>query len=242
MWTKNHDKNFLPKILILIFVLSFFVFDTATAQQSAPALSRVEGPKLLITWRAESYVPPWFAGKALPTANSGLTASVELMDSGRAVNVSGQKIYWYVNSEPIGSGVGLQRITFAAHGVAGNTLDLRAEIPSYQFVLKTVEIPTVDPEAVIEAPYANRGFSSLSPNFSGWPFFFNVKRASDLATSWLVNGASAQSAEDPGHLTVNLNQDAPPGANLNIALTISAPGNLASIATKMVNLMLSRER
>lgn len=238
---KKHGRKFWQKILILGGALSLLIFTGTNAQQAGLAPSRVEGPQLMITWQAKTYVPSWFSGKAFPTANSQVTAYVELIDGGKIINLSGQKIYWYVDNELIGAGVGLQKTTFTAPSVPDNIIDLRAEIPSYASsqtnpVLKTVEIPVVNPEVVIESPYPDGQFFSNSIQLNGWPFFFNAQKSSNLNFSWSVNGESSANLENPEFLTLNLNLDAPSGSLININLTIGSPGSLYNTATKGINL------
>lgn len=221
----------------LLFVCTLGFFIVAEAQQSEP--------QLMVTWSTPTYVPFWFHGKALPTANSSITASVELVDGGSIVDLSGQKIYWYVNDQFVNGGVGLQKVAFSAPSVANNIMDLRVEVPSYKSsqanaVLKTVEIPVVRGEAVIEAPFPDSQFSSDSLDLNGWPFFFNTKDSSRLKFSWSANGESSQNLENPEALTVNINPDAASGSSLNVLLSISVPGSISDIATAVKNLTFIR--
>src|SRR3989344_1231504 len=74
----------------------------------------VTGPHLMITWRAESYVPSDFSGKILPTANSPIVAALELILNNKITDLSGQTIYWYANNEFMGGGAGTRSISFLA--------------------------------------------------------------------------------------------------------------------------------
>ncbi|MBI4087658.1 MAG: hypothetical protein HY434_02400 [Candidatus Liptonbacteria bacterium] len=237
----KHRKKVILTTLTVTAALFIFLAP-ARAQQSGLVLSRVEGPRLMITWKTNTYVPSWFTGKALPTANSPITASVELIDNGTRVDLSGQQVYWYVNSEFTAGGVGLRKISFNAPSVAQNTIDLRVELPSYGSdqanpVLKTIEIPVVVPEAVIESPFPRGRFSSTSIGFKGWPFFFNVGKSSQLNFSWSVNGQSSQNLESPESLTVTLNSDAPSGSPVNVNFTAGIPGSITEVANAGVNLI-----
>ena len=200
-----------------------------------PASAQEAAVMPIITWQAKTYTPSWFTGKALPTANSQITAYLELIVKNKATDLSGEKVYWYVNDEFIKGGVGIQKVTFNAPAVTGNTIDLRAEVPS-RSVIKTIEIPIVNPEAVIEAPFPSRMFSSFSINLNGWPFFFNTQKSSNLNFLWSVNGVTAENSENPEVLDLDLNQNAAQNSNINIGLTIRVPGSLSAIATKQVNL------
>lgn len=214
-----------------ILLAAMFVF-------AAPATAQQSTPWLMITWQAKSYVPAWFQGKVFPTAHSQITASVELIDGGNLVDLSKQKIYWYVNDQLISNSLGVQTIDFNAPALADNTIDLRAEVPSYKSpVLKTIEIPVVQPEAVIEYPMPSNEFHSTPLSLRGWPFFFNVHKASQLAFSWTANGESSQNLENPETLVLNLNSDAPSGSSVNVSLTAKLPGSISDIATVGMNLV-----
>lgn len=229
----NYEKITLGMLgLILLTALFAFV---------APVRAQQTEPHLMITWQTGTYTPSWFKGKAFPTANSPISASVELVDSKGLVSLSGQKIYWYTNDQLIGSGVGLQNVTFNATPVADNVIDLRVEVPSYGSaqsnpVLKTIEIPVVNPEAVVESPFPNGEFSSVPIELRGWPFFFNAKKPSQLNFSWSANGESSQNLENPEVLDVSINSDAPTGSSINVGLTISVPGSTSDIATAGTNI------
>ena len=151
-----------------------------------------------------------------------------------------RKIYWYVDDQFINGGAGLQNVAFSAPGISGNTMDVRVEVPSYKSALKTIEIPVVDPEAVITSPFPSNQFSATPITLNGWPFFFNAKNASNIMTSWSVNGVVSGNAEDPGTLTVNLNPDAPSGSNLAIGITMGTPGSRLGFGAKTINLTLIR--
>ena len=197
----------------------------------------------MMTWRTNSYTPPWFMGKALPTANSQITASLELIDAGKIINLSGQKVYWYVDDELIGAGIGLQKITFNAPSVTDNILDVRAEIPGYNPnssnpILKTIEIPIINPEAVIESPYPGNQLFTSSPTFKAWPFFFNTQDVTKFGFTWTANGATSQNTENPDTLVVNIDPASPSGFSLGIGLTIQTSGGIYNSASKNKNLVL----
>ncbi len=65
---------------ILFLILTGFFLAGAQAQTT--------GPQLMVTWKARTYAPPGFDGKIMPTANSAITASVELIDGGKIIDLS----------------------------------------------------------------------------------------------------------------------------------------------------------
>ncbi len=192
------------KILLGTLLIALTALPLRPFAQTAP----VTGPNILLTWSSNAYVPPGFSGKDMPTANSIITASAELVDNGKIINVSKQNIYWYQNNNFIDGGIGKQRISFSAPDVAGGTVSLRVEFPEYSkgSQLKTVNIQIARPEVVIEAPFPGGKFSSSPLTLIGQPYFFNIDSLSRLNFIWNVNGQSPQGAENPQVLNIKFGQ------------------------------------
>ena len=209
-------KIFIVLILIIVFGISaqFIVSSIEPSfAQSVPAM-----PKVFLTWKTNTYVPSGFPGKAMPTAGSQIIASAELVDNGKPADLSKQNVYWYQNNNFIAGGYGLQTVTFRAPDIAGGTIDLRVEFPNYSkgAQLKTIAIPIVKPEAVIESPFPYGKFSSSPIQLLGQPYFFNADTISKLNFNWTVNGQVPSGAENPQNLNVKFNSMLP-----NSALSIS---------------------
>src|SRR3989338_5029269 len=114
------------KLYTLLFLLLLGFAANSFAQTATPSV-----PKLFLTWSSDTYVPPGFTGKVMPTANSKITASVELIDGGKIADISRQNVYWYLNNNFLNGGIGLQRISFNAPDAAGGAISLMAEVPNY---------------------------------------------------------------------------------------------------------------
>ena len=128
------------KLKIIVIPLSalclFFFLSNAQAQQARP--------QFLLTWQTQSYTPAQFQGKALPTANSQITASAELINGGKILDISKNTIYWYLNDNLLSSGAGAQTVVFNAPPTSDSDhLELRVQLPDYEgsTLLKTVNIP-----------------------------------------------------------------------------------------------------
>lgn len=225
-------KNFILSIIAFL-LIAYAGFLSETRAQTA-------APKLFITWKARSYAPGDFSGKILPTANSPVTASVELIDGGNAIDLVKQSstVYWYLNDNFLQGGKALQEITFRAPDVAGGTFDLRAEIPNYKTnqLLKTVTIPIATPEAVIEAPFPGGAFSSPNIDLAGVPYFFNVSDLSKLNFVWTVNGQAPTGAENPQALTIKAGSGAAAGSQIEVALTVRNPANPLELGSQTITL------
>ena len=230
---KMHMGKHTPFLVLAAFVIFFALFSKFAA---------AAGPELLITWRAKSYVPPDYSGKILPTANSEMTASLEVINQGRVVDISGQTIYWYVNGNLISNGKGVQTVTFHTPNSLPNVATIKAELPFYSGgdLLSEVSIPVVPPEAVIEAAYPNSSFYGGTAEAKAFPYFFNVSTANDLIFSWSVNGQIPTSSENPSILSVNSDPNMPVGSTLLIALDIQNQTNPLEAASKIVSLIFSK--
>jgi len=208
--------------------------EPSLAQATAPGV-----PKLFLTWSSNTYVPPGFVGKIMPTANSQITTSVELIDDGKPINLSKQNVYWYVNNNFLSGGIGMQNITFRAPEATGGAIDLRVEVPNYSkgSQLKTIGVPIVAPEAVIEMPFPYGKFSSSPLQLVGQPYFFNAGTLSKLIMSWNVNGQTPTGAENPQNLNVKFGQTMQPGSTLSVSLSIKNITNQYESALKTVTLI-----
>ena len=141
-------------ILLGFFALSFiFLSPKWVDAQTASS------PQFLVTWKAsESYIPPFYKGKALPSQGAKITASVELVSNGHILDISSQNIYWYVDEVLVGGGTGVQQVTFRPFGEPPSSIILDVELPQYngEYLVHSDNIPLVNPVAVIAAPYPNK--------------------------------------------------------------------------------------
>ncbi len=222
-------------IFFTIVAVSLGVSTTALAQTAAAK------PKVIITWIANSYAPPTFGGKVLPTAGSLVSASVALLDGGRLIDLSKETIYWYLDNNFLSGGPGLRGISFRAPDVAGGTVSLRAEIPNYSkgSQLKTISIPVASPEAVIEIPFPSKKFYSSSIKLVGQPYFFNIGSASGLNFSWSINGQTPSGAENPQSLNIKIGNLAV-GSSLSVSLVIQNVSNQFERGAKSENILYSQ--
>ncbi len=182
------------------------------------------GPKVLLTWRAQVYVPADYKGRVLPTGGSNIYASVEVIDNGRLVNLSGQEIFWYMNDEFIEGGGNRQTVLFTLPDRTGTNVDLRVQIPNYKGgVLKTVTIPVVVPQVVVEAPFPGNLVNTTAFDLQALPYFFNVQNLSALLFSWKVNGESPSTNDKPQSLHVDFAAQARPDARFDVQVSVTNP-------------------
>lgn len=202
-----------------------------------PIIAGAQGaePFVFLTWRADSYAPAEFRGKVFPTAYSKITAAVSVLDGGRITDLSRARVNWFLDDDLIAGGPGLVRTSFAAPEPAGALRDLRVEISDFPggLLLKTVEIPVVPPEVVIETPLPERKFSSESVVLTAKPYFWNS--AAGLAYNWKVNGQTA--SDGSGSLRVNLNPGITPGYEVRAKVTAYNPVYALESAVKTLLLV-----
>ncbi len=232
------QNGFLKKsVLVSALIVAAFAFTLFTALQANAQTTQSSGPQFLITWRAQSsFVPLFYAGKALPNAQSQIAASLTLISNGQPVDLSSQTIYWYLNDTLLGGGVGTQHITFSPFGGSFGTLTLRVELPDYAsgILIHEITIPVVRPIAVIYAPHPNDKFSDSQITVNALPYFFSAS-PSALSFRWSVNDATGTSQENPDVLHINLPNGTPSNFTTAVSLTIQNP-NDSTIAVASKNL------
>ena len=202
---------------LILFAAFFFSLAGAHAQTAS-------SPQFLVTWKASgSHIPSFYAGKALPTLGSKITASLELVSNGKLVNLNSQNIYWYEDEVLVGGGQGVQQVTFSPFGAPPGSLILDVELPQYSggYLTYAVNIPFVNPVAVIYAPYPAHEFSTDLLAVQGLPFFFYATSSDNLFYSWSVNGQTGSSTENPQVADITVPQGTPGGTNVGVSLSIS---------------------
>ena len=216
----------------------------------SPAEAAKGDPRAMITWRARSYAPSGYAGKVMPSPNSAITASLELVSSrtGKPIDLSRGTIYWYLNTSFLGGGAGAQTITFRAPGPGNNLLDLSVQA-SYRdataapaqagSIYENVKVPVSAPLAVIEAPYASN-IARINPfKLTGVPYFFNLPK-NKLNFSWEINGEAPTGSERPDELVVEVNPEAPSGSEIGVRIVIADPSDILVSAVKQIILTIAR--
>lgn len=215
----------------------------ATLMLSAPlvlsAHAQTAAPQMLITWRTvNGTAPAGYQGKILPKTGSLITASVDVLTaSGKFADLSGQTIYWYLDDNYIGGGVGKQSITFTAPQHT-EIMALRANIQNYAggTLINTAHIRMTDPQIVIIAPYPGKFFSGNSVEVTAFPYFFSAAGVSKLNYQWSVNGQSVTTQENPLDLVVNLNGAVPAGYSLAISLATAQSDDPFTTAASNITL------
>ena len=201
--------------------------------------AQASSPQIMITWSAQNYAPPTFAGKVLPTAHSPMRAAAEIIANGKLVNLRSYTIYWYLNDQFIDGGRGMSRVSFFSGDAIGPS-ELRVQIEDYPggAIQKTVEVPVARPMVVIRTPFSEGLLTRTQFEAVGIPFFFNVNSIGALIFNWNVNGRVPSTLDQADRMTVKVNDDAPKGSALNVRLTVENPKESLETASRVFTLTL----
>jgi hypothetical protein len=199
-------------------------------------------PQFLFSWKAGSYTPPGFAGKALPTVNSIITASFTLVERGNIVDLSRDDVYWYIDGEFAEGGKGLQETVFRANRPAGQRIGIRIVLPAYKDRQITYDatLPIVLPETVIDAPFPGGFVYTVPVTLRALPYFFSVSDALGLNFFWSLNGESAVGSENPTVLYISAPSGFSSGERLRVGLRVENPNNIFEQTSAASSLTLLR--
>ncbi len=209
-------------LISLIGIIGLISLISVNAQTAAQV-----GPQFLATWRSHNYAPSWYAGKIMATRGSWVDVSFELINNGKVVDLSKNKVRWYVNDDlrrNEDDGLGIKNFYFGVDKLARDDIEVRIEIIDYAEnpIGKTIIISLANPEVVIDAPYPERKIPSGINFFKAYPFFFNINDLSKLSFNWTVGGRSAESsAIDTSVLKLNIDKLAPSGFGIDVQATIN---------------------
>ncbi|MBI5470417.1 hypothetical protein HY968_03850 [Candidatus Kaiserbacteria bacterium] len=210
------------------------------AQKSAV----VSPPQIDILFDADTFVPPFYRGRVIPSAEAmlHLQALVRFMRGDGSLTPDSAIFYsWKRNGAPMGSvsGPGRSMITVPAPALFGTdtlSLDARSDDGTFSGT-KSVSIPSREPIVVLyeDNPLFGILFHKAIPRTSGVaetrmtlaaiPYFATAKNADDplLRYAWSVNGQSIGSSKtQPSELTVNADR----GGVAEIGLSLSHANNL----------------
>lgn len=226
-------KNPLKLSLAIIFFLIFL--KTAFAAE----------PQFLISWSAQNYVPSWYSGKILPSKGTPVFVSFELIDNGKIVNLSKEKIRWYLNDKMMlneDSGLGVKSFYFINNNYYNQDIEIRISLPDYknQPLNKIISIPVVSSDVAIDASYPNRQINTGKNEINAYPFFFNVSDIGGLSFDWEIDNGSAQEGENTSSqkLELNVDQKAPSGFSMDIKVTVKNLLDQLQFAVKNIRLTI----
>ena len=217
-------------LVVLLFVAPFL---GARAQSSSA--------QMYITWKAQTYIPPIYTGKTLPTAGSRVTASVFVVQNGKLLDLSGKTIYWYMNDEFIEGGANQQTVEFRVPKEKNDTVaEIMVRLPDTAGgLVNTIDIPIVSPQVAIDAPFPRNAVAGPSFRVRARAYFFNTPSPAFLDYAWITNGKEP-SPEDPEDLSIAVDPGSTPGLPINIGLTVRNPISFIELASHAKTLILGQ--
>lgn len=168
-----------------------------------------------LVWQNESFVPPFYKGKALYSHQNKITfiAIPHIFNNGKEVSPKNLIYTWKKNGSVIESASGYGKNTYTSEGsVISRPLNIEVNVTSpttsasgYTHTVVTPIEPSIvfykkDPLYGIEFQKALSGSISIENsneiNILAIPFFFGVmdKKSTDLTYIWSINGSEISSA------------------------------------------------
>lgn len=225
-----------PKIGILI-ILTIGCFLTAISQINAQT-----APEFIVSWKAGSFAPSDYLGKIFPTKNTSVEIGFDLIDENKFVNLSNYTIYWFLDGKLIKKGKGLKGIDFKTTQLNNDHL-VRITVVNYKGndLDKTVVVPVVSPEVVINLPYPNNeAIKAGQTIFRAFVYFFNVSKLTDLSFDWSVDNQkiSKGKAVRPDILKLEINANNLPSPALNLSVAVKNISENFEMASNSKNLKI----
>ena len=214
---------------VLIAVLIFLMVSGVLIANSQTA------PEFLITWKASPYVPSDYQGKILPTRESVINISFDVIDSGKIADLSRNEIRWKSGGKIINSGIGSKNSSFVISKIAVDELRINITILNSKGrdLNKSISIPIADPEVVIQ---------QIGPaSFEAKPYFFNINNVSLLNFDWTANGEKpAGSPKNPNIVTIeNLTETIKTSLGIKLNLGVKATNILNPIENAVGKLIIN---
>jgi len=194
-----------------------------------------------LLWESDSYVPPFYKGRAQPGSGSSvrvLAIPHFVNGSGALVPSSSLQFTWKLNGavDRAQSGLGESSAVFPAASLYGNdTIDVTVKTSDGSIAAESsVAVQTQDPQLALyednplfgvmyHAALSSIGSASESEtSFVAVPYFADAVSANDhsLAYQWTVNGSSvAADPLDPSEITIK----AQSAGTANVSLSLAKP-------------------
>jgi hypothetical protein len=123
-----------------------------------------------LLWQANTHVPPFYKGKALPTHRSTIRAvALPQFNPGQVTPPHTQAYEWTLNlSTGLGKGTGMNKVSFEA-GMARSGVTIRVKASSQDGTskaIRTLTIPSVPPEVIFyeDSPVFGPKYNRALPN------------------------------------------------------------------------------
>ena len=187
----------MPNRLITTIILIIILIGAGACFTSrAPSINAANND-FILTWSANSYIPPSYEGRALPSRGSKIEVFA-LPVKKLAQNPDYLYYRWLLDDDVVGwaNGIGKQSFKFMAEKWAGDFHKIESQIlDSQQRVILSqgsIYIKIVNPDILISDP--NNDYYSITEKIAtrtgkkikltARPFFFNISKIADLNFNW----------------------------------------------------------
>jgi len=234
--------------------------DIATSDGTpVSATTTIMPTKVDLLFDSDSYVPPFYQGRALPSAGTQLHVQAVAYfkkSDGSFVQPNSILYTWKRNGQVLGgvSGQGKSSASIAAPYLYGaDTISVEAEsvdgtfsgsmsvrIPSYEPQLRLYEDHPLFGLLFYRALATSTQITEREMAFAAIPYFAQATSANDpaLQYNWTVNGAAAPASDVRNEIAVGTQGDTSAGV-ANISLSLSHKTNIFFAAAGQWNITLS---
>lgn len=232
---KIPKKNFIFFILA-VFIVGFFSIAQGQINLSSPSSSD-KTVDFFVDWSAETYIPPEYDGRAMPTYNSKITLSATPLS---LINENDYKYSWIIDLASTPSNNGKPSVSFPSTKTSGGEHIIYLTIINKKTgkIIKeySLSIPITSPQNFVYAKLSSGHLSLLNMenkaninaqlDLTAKPFFFNkTDRSQALIFQWMLNNQKAQWSES-NDLSISFPEGARAGYQYVLNLTIKNPSDL----------------
>lgn len=204
-----------------------------------------------LLWEAETYVPPTYKGKAIPTSESRIkvTALPHIVVDGAEVSSSNLIFDWERNFSNVqgASGYGKNSFSFRSAEIFGED-NISVAVSTYSRNITAqsrIRIKMGEPKIIF---YKNKPIEGVLYNnalngeiqlndseisVKAEPFFFSKRNMKSLKYEWTMNGEKISSDEAPNIVTLRAEGGT---GSANIGLRMSNPINILQFAEKFLRI------
>lgn len=193
------------KIFLKIFILTLLMALSCFWPAKSPQAQDISGD-FILTWSADSYVPPAYQGKALPTRLSKVKVAVLPT---KKLAYDPEKLYyrWLLDNEIAGKsgGQGKSAFNFLVTHWGGNAHEIESQIldeNENMLARNFISIPVVEAQTLLLQPasdYATENNVTVKTgrelNLLATPLFFHIKNPNELNFEWNFDGQTLSSAD-----------------------------------------------
>ncbi|OHB21745.1 MAG: hypothetical protein A2939_05390 [Parcubacteria group bacterium RIFCSPLOWO2_01_FULL_48_18] len=188
------------------------------------AMAQANEPVLILSWSADTNVPSGYEGKTLPVLDSTITASADLIERDKFLDLSSAEFIWSVDGDAYGIRLGAQTFSFPVRQARGANHWVRLEMTLRgQAYEQDLFIPISSPQLVIAAQTPDSLLRAGKNTLNALAYFFSVdSKERDLAFSWQVDGENVPVADNEKQDELIL--EIPEGAESGSEIAISVSG------------------